>query len=104
MGGFQASSIGLKHPGQFAWLGCFSGVVPVDSVKSALDAPERINAALKLLWIGVGRDDALTRKGSEALHDALEQRGIKHEFQVTDGRHEWNVWRKYLAEFLPRLF
>ena len=104
MGGFQTSSIGLKHLDHFAWLGCFSGVVPVDNVKSALDAPQNINAALKLLWIGVGRDDSLTRKGSEAMHDALQQHGIKHEFEITDGRHEWNVWRKYLAEFLPRLF
>jgi enterochelin esterase-like enzyme len=104
MGGFQTSAIGFKHPDAFAWLGCFSGVVPVDNVKTALDAPEKMNGAFKLLWIAVGRDDSVTRKGSEAMRDALQQRGIKHEFQVTDGRHEWNVWRKYLAEFLPRLF
>lgn len=104
MGGYQTSFIGFNHPDQFAWLGCFSGVVPLDRVKAALDAPEKLNAALKLLWIAVGRDDALTRKGSEAMHDALGQHGIKHEFQITDGRHEWNVWRNYLAEFLPRLF
>ncbi len=104
MGGFQASFVGLNHPDAFAWLGCFSGVVPVDHVQTALNAPEKINAALKLFWIGIGRDDGVTRKGSEAMHEALQQRGIKHEFRLTDGRHEWNIWRKYLAEFLPGLF
>lgn len=104
MGGAQTGAIGLKHPDRFSWLGCFSGVAPVENIKPALEAPETLNAGLKLLWIGVGKDDALTRARCEAMHEELQKRGIRHEFKVTDGKHEWNVWRKYLAEFLPRLF
>lgn len=104
MGGSQASAIALRHPGQFAWLGCFSGIVPAENVTSALEAPEMLNAALKFWWIGVGRGDDRTLERSESMHRELDKRGIRHEFRVTDGRHEWNVWRKYLAEFLPRLF
>ncbi|HEY2573155.1 MAG TPA: alpha/beta hydrolase-fold protein [Verrucomicrobiaceae bacterium] len=104
MGGFQTSYIGLNHLDQFAWLGCFSGVAPQENVQAALDAPAKINAALRLFWIGVGRDDDITRNRSESMHEQLQKLGVKHEFQLTDGRHEWIVWRKYLADFLPKLF
>ena len=66
--------------------------------------PEMVNSSLKLLWLGVGKDDTVTRDGTVALHNALDKAGIRHEFQITEGKHEWIVWRKYLAEFLPRLF
>ena len=104
MGGFQTSHIGLNHLDRFAYLGCFSGVTREDSVKAALDTPQQVNSSLKLLWLGVGKDDTVTRDGTVALHNALDKAGIKHDFQITDGKHEWIVWRKYLAEFLPKLF
>lgn len=104
MGGFQTSLIGLAHPGKFAWLGCFSGVAPLERLEARLADPGKLNGMLRLFWLGIGRDDAALRKGTEALHQALEERGIRHEFQLTEGKHEWSVWRKYLAGFLPRLF
>ena len=35
---------------------------------------------------------------------AFEQAGIKHQFKLTDGRHEWTVWRHHLQEVAPLLF
>jgi enterochelin esterase family protein len=38
------------------------------------------------------------------LHSALEAAGIKHVWFETLGSHEWQVWRKSLYDFAPRLF
>ena len=38
------------------------------------------------------------------LTKAFEQAGIKHQFKLTDGRHEWTVWRHHLNEVAPLLF
>jgi enterochelin esterase-like enzyme len=66
--------------------------------------PAAINKKLKLLWVGVGKDDALVMKGTEALKASLEKAGIKHTFRLTEGRHEWVVWRHHLREVAPLLF
>jgi enterochelin esterase-like enzyme len=29
---------------------------------------------------------------------------LQHTYRLTEGPHDWIVWRKYLAEFLPLLF
>ena len=62
------------------------------------------NKKLKLLWVGVGKDDKLVMTGSLALRDALTKGGIKHTFRETEGRHEWVVWRHHLREVAPLLF
>ena len=40
----------------------------------------------------------------QALHDALTAKGITHTFRLTEGRHEWVVWRHHLHEVAPLLF
>ena len=37
-------------------------------------------------------------------HETLEKAGIKHVWVESSGAHVWTVWRKYLADFAPRLF
>ncbi len=103
MGGWQALSIGLTNLDRFAWVGSFSGVADEAILQPALDDAAGTNARLKLLWIAVGRDDFL-RQRNEALISTLDQRGIRHEWRLTDGAHSWPVWRGYLAEFAPKLF
>jgi enterochelin esterase family protein len=29
---------------------------------------------------------------------------VPHEYHETEGMHMWTVWRRYLADFMPRLF
>ena len=38
------------------------------------------------------------------LHSTLESDGVKHVWFETLGSHEWQVWRKSLYDFAPRLF
>ena len=104
MGGGQSLTIGLNHTDSFAWVGGFSSSAPQgDSVSSALDHPEETNQQLKLLWIGCGKDDFLLNR-NEAFVDQLKEKGIEHQWRLTEGNHSWPVWRVYLAELAPLLF
>jgi enterochelin esterase-like enzyme len=104
MGGGQSLSVGLGHPDQFAWVGAFSAAAPGADVLNALKAaPDKANQQLKLLWIGIGKDDFLLAR-NRTFDTALKEGKINHEYVETPGGHRWGVWRLYLGEFLPRLF
>jgi enterochelin esterase family protein len=105
MGGGQALVIGLNHPERFAWVGGFSAAVadPATSISAALADPKATGQALRLIWIACGTDDRLI-ENARRFSAALNEKGIRHEFQATYGNHSWPVWRRYLAEFVPRLF
>jgi enterochelin esterase family protein len=104
MGGAQSLTIGLGNLGRFGWIGAFSAGPPSREVtEKFLADPAAANANLRLLWIAVGKDDFLRQRNEEFV-TALKEKGVKHEWQLTDGDHSWPVWRRYLAEFAPRLF
>lgn len=42
--------------------------------------------------------------GDKAFDETLTRRGLKHTFQLTEGRHEWWVWRHHLNDVAPLLF
>jgi enterochelin esterase-like enzyme len=54
--------------------------------------------------MAVGKDDTLTGPGDRTLDESLTKAGIKHSFKLTEGRHEWTVWRHHLNEVAPLLF
>jgi enterochelin esterase-like enzyme len=104
MGGGQSLTVGLGNPDRFAWIGAFSAAPlgPEASEKFLAD-PAADNAKVRLLWIGVGKDDFL-RQRNEDFVAALKEKGIHHEWVLSEGGHAWPVWREYLAEFAPLLF
>jgi enterochelin esterase-like enzyme len=104
MGGGQAVTIGLRNLDRFSSIGCFSGAVrDLDSLEDPLGDAATINDKLDLFWIGCGTEDFVYPR-SQSLHEALEQRGIEHEFVAHPGTHEWQAWRRHLFLFAPRLF
>src|SRR5215213_9853785 len=104
MGGAQSLSVGLLNLDRFAWVIAMSAGPPsAQRMEKFLADPAAANAKLKLLWIGVGKDDFLVKRSQE-LTDALKGKEIRHEFRLTDGDHSWPVWRGYLAEVAPLLF
>jgi enterochelin esterase family protein len=105
MGGGQSLTIGLNHPELFAWVGGFSASIgnPETTVAAALADPAATNSRLRLLWIACGKDDRLVENARD-LDGRLTEKGIRHEFQVTEGNHSWPVWRRYLPQFAERLF
>jgi enterochelin esterase-like enzyme len=50
-------------------------------------------------WIDCGDDDFLTR-GNCALHIALADKKVPHEFRVRDGGHSWTYWRTGITDAL----
>ena len=107
MGGAQALRIGLNHLDQFAYLGAFSPAIAITDTSKDYDGvlgnPAKINQQLHLLWVGIGADDFLLNSVKQS-HELLEKAGIRHVWVESSGAHVWTVWRKYLADFAPRLF
>ncbi len=107
MGGGQALHCGTGNLDRFAWVGAFSAAAPDPSEDPAAAAfladSERANRELKLLWIGIGREDFLLER-NQSFKAALDSVGIKHDYLLTEGGHSWPVWRGYLAKLVPMLF
>ena len=104
MGGGQSLTIGLNHLDRFAWVGGFSASAPgKEAVASALSDADTTNQKLKLLWIGIGKDDFLRQRNEEFIA-MLGEKKIHYEWHLTEGNHSWPIWRKYLAQLAPKLF
>ena len=106
MGGGQTAAIGFAHPDLFHSL----VIMSAGSNNADTNYPEffrdaaATNKQLRLLWMGVGKDDTLVGPSAKALDALLTAKGIKHTFVVGEGRHEWVVWRHHLNEVAPLLF
>jgi enterochelin esterase-like enzyme len=104
MGGGQSLTIGLGNLDLFGWVGAFSSAIPEEqNLDKLLAEPESINEKLKLLWIGFGRQDFLFEANQKFL-ERLKTDKIKHISHITEGGHEWRLWRNYLNELAPLLF
>ena len=107
MGGGQALSVGLHHLDTFHSIGAFSAglrtAVIDEQYKEILADPAGANKKLKLFYIACGKTDALFEP-SQALHEALSKKDIRHSFVPSEEGHVWRNWRNYLADFVPQLF
>ena len=106
MGGGQSLRIGLGHLDLFSAVASFSGAVPADfetRFEPLLKDAKGTNERLKTLWIGCGRQDSLFGR-SNSLSELLTKYQVRHVFKATDGVHNYTVWRKYLADYVPLLF
>jgi enterochelin esterase-like enzyme len=107
MGGGQAMRTGLANLDLFASIGTFSGAIrefdPETSFGGALGDADAANRRLRLLWIGCGSKDSLIEP-ARGLHEKLTGHDVKHVWFEGPGSHEWQVWRKHLHDFAPRLF
>jgi enterochelin esterase-like enzyme len=113
MGAGQAVRIGFGNPDVFASVGAFSGGggggrggAPFDRQKAyngVMSDVAEFNRRFDLFWIGYGDLEGGYANGKK-LHQTLEAAGIKHVWFETLGSHEWQVWRKSLYDFAPRLF
>ncbi|MBK9314531.1 MAG: esterase [Acidobacteria bacterium] len=115
MGGMQTFQITLKNLDLFSYIGGFSGAgggmgtSPLD-LKTAfggvLSDAAVFNKKVRLVWIGIGtKEPERMYQSVNAFHQTLEKAGIKHIYYESPGTdHEWQTWRRSLAEFAPRLF
>jgi enterochelin esterase-like enzyme len=104
LGGMQSLEIGINHPDLFAYVGGMSAYVPQPEELIAKGLNNKnLNEEVKLLWISIGKDDFLL-ENAERFRSVLQKHGIHLQWTVTEGSHEWSVWRNYLRDFAPLLF
>jgi enterochelin esterase family protein len=107
MGGGQSINLAFVKPELFRYVVLMSPAASgrvAEYYETALKHPDILNKQFKLLWIGVGKDDMLTGPGDRDFAAALQTAGVTHTFVLSDGRHEWTVWRHYLRDVAPLLF
>jgi len=107
MGGAQTLRIGLANLDKFHWVVGLSSALVGDSVAAPfanmLSDSAKVNRALKLLYLTIGKDDGLAR-GNRAFDAALTSAGIRHIYREGEGAHTWRVWRRNLNDIAPLLF
>ncbi len=106
MGGGHTVAIGFPNTKLFSHLVVMSagaGQNPEETYADFFKNADLVNKQLKLLWVGVGKDD-FALNGSKTLDAALTKNNIKHTFRITEGRHEWVIWRHHLHEVAPLMF
>ncbi len=109
MGGRHSMFIGFRSLDLFASFGILSAgdVNSETSIAYFLNDPD-VNNKVDYLFIGQGTEEASEWMGRRcvALHEALTNHDIKHEYYVGGhGGHDWSTWRHLLYyRFLPNLW
>jgi enterochelin esterase-like enzyme len=100
-GGGQALFAGFSNLDKFAWIGSYSAYLTqevFDKYFADLGAkPDVTNKQLKLLWMGVGKEDFLYQRAVE-FDNLLKEKKIDHKILFTGGGHTWMNARHYLTE------
>jgi enterochelin esterase-like enzyme len=106
-GGGQSLFAGLANLDRFAWICSYSAFLPPEVFEKYFSdvslKPEVTNTRLKLLWLGVGKEDFLYKPAVEFI-EVLKQKKIKHMNRVTTGGHTWMNARLYLVETVQLFF
>ena len=111
MGGSHTIRYGLTRPELFNWVGVFSMGLGINNDASQMAQYEQANDAalrrsaeeMKLVYYAMGTDDFLY--GTVApTRGVFDKYGIDHVYNESAGGHTWINWRRYLADFAPRLF
>jgi enterochelin esterase-like enzyme len=101
MGGIQAVLLGIKNAPKFGWvIGLSTSLnIPPFSINNR----KEINS-LDLLQLSIGEKDTWGINQSNKVHLWLLENEINHEYLVSKGGHDWDVWRKDMILLLPLLF
>ena len=111
MGGAHTIQFGLPRPEIFRYIGVFSMGLGMGGNQDDIKRYEQQNSAalaraakdMKLVYYAMGKEDFLygTVAPTRAM---LDRAGIGHMYNESGGGHTWINWRRYLADFAPRLF
>jgi enterochelin esterase-like enzyme len=117
MGGMQTFHITFNHLDLFSHIGGFSGaggtlvlgdrkLDPKTDYNGAFADAAAFAKKVHVLWLGVGTAEPdRFKEGIRRFHRSLEEAGIQHTYVESEGTdHEWQTWRRALADFAPRLF
>lgn len=102
-GASQALRTALAHPGEFAYVGSFAGLLSGDA--GHVDA-KAINRGIKLLRLYTGNVTDPAYNPTYRLMRVLDRAHVRYEFDGVnpDAGHTWKAWQEDLTDFVPRLF
>jgi len=109
MGGRHSMFVGFRSLDLFANFGILSAGdnEPETSLKNFLNDP-KVSEKVDYLFVGQGTMEAqgFFNRRCQALHDALNNHNIEHEYYIGgSGGHDWGTWRHLLYyRFLPNLW
>ena len=103
MGGLEATTIGLNHTDQFAWIAGFSSALIGATFDERIPNIDPKKADLRLLWVACGVSDQLITP-NRAFVAWAKAKGLPVTAVETPGRHTFVVWRDNLAHLIPLLF
>lgn len=111
MGGRAALHIGINMIDDFAYIGALTpavGVLPYNVEKGlfnseSLTLPDKYKENT-LIMIEKGNKDGVVGNWPEEYSKVLRNNGVKHIYYVTDGGHDFTVWKNGLYNFTRRLF
>lgn len=101
-GGVWSLEIALLHADLFAAVGAHSPALSVNLAPPPYDPFYLLGepGVDKLrIYLDTGDLD-WTRKSTEALHEALNDQGLVHQFALHEGRHNNELWAAHVAEYL----
>ncbi|GAB3954265.1 esterase family protein [Spirosoma harenae] len=109
MGGRHTQFVGLTNLDLFSSFGVLSAGDPdTEKVSAAFLNDPAANQKVDYLLVGQGTNEANAPIGKRviALHEALQNHKINHEYYVGgEGAHEWGTWRHLLYyKLLPNLW
>lgn len=64
---------------------------------------QQFSPAPRLYYMAIGRDDFLNKMNSQ-YRSLLASHGYPYTFVSSEGGHSWENWRRYLVDFLQRIF
>jgi enterochelin esterase family protein len=132
-GGAQTLYAAMNNLNDFAWVGVFSGGLPLlpnvlINIPMPADAatrrgpdlghsidPEKfesllptlgpaVNTKLRLFYLTIGTDDGLVESWQDA-RKVFDEKGVKYVWVERPGfGHEWRFWRLALTDFASRIF
>lgn len=116
MGGREALFIGIKMPETFGYIGAFSpapGLLPMNfpddrQHKGQLAAeemafPEKYKNNTFILMCS-GTEEEMFNHISEAYQKAFDDNGVKYEYYITAGGHDFRTWKNGLYNFIKNIF
>lgn len=113
MGGFHSIYISANYPDTFSYVGLFSPAVDPSKMNKT-NMPEvytdrrskikrQFDNGVKLYYMAIGEEDFLY-EDNKNFRAELDADSIPYIYKESKFGHEWTNWRRYLEDYLPRLF
>jgi len=116
MGGREALFIGIRMPETFGYIGAFSpapGLLPMEHpndrhhegqlTEGGMTLPDEYKDKTYILMCN-GDQEEMFSYISTAYRNAFDNNGVKYEYYVTDGGHDFRVWKNGLYHFVWKIF